>query len=592
MIDMEPIIDKFNKDGYVVVEPGVIFSGDEVQMFEEVFDKLLPSWKDGFVDPASLDSHKDPRFGLHTSFQGVQLNGCALRHRLYRGHGSVNNSLDNNILYGKRATIREGEYPLELLKTIENEKLLSFISCLLGCSHLSFHNGGIAAVYPGCTGEEKKFHIDTCGFTGSHKKPLSKDRFLVNAFMLLNDVDENLAPMRLVPGSHNRYQDINEKVSQKLKLPSTQNNIPQGSGLLWEELLPEDLEAPVSFTGKRGSICFMNSSLLHAATENRTKDKVRKVMIFNYSNREHTEFAKNYLDFQKNCQYVYKNLKDKGLGKSTFLNNSRLFTKKRFRRALIRAYVTQKEQYRVLISHAVVKLRKLFNKSTSPKSKMYLNLGPGHNWPHSEVICLGLNKDGEFSFDFNKPTVLPFENSRFMGVYSSHCLEYLQESQVEWWVSEVYRTLKSEGVFRVKILDSIRLIDAYAAKDASYFKWIRGQGIYIYDSWLRLVVRSFAEPIVDNYQDDEIYQLYQTKTHEEFLNFFSNQIEKIEDERLLVPHTNKSWWSAEKMIELMKNIGFSEAKVKEPNNSECKIFQGRQLNKTYPHISFIVEAIK
>jgi predicted SAM-dependent methyltransferase len=589
---MESAIEKFKKDGYVVVEPGIIFNNDEIQRVVEIFDGLLPSWNEGFIDPQNNDSHKDPRFGLSTKFnENISLNGCALRHRLYHGHGSANTSLDNNFLFGKRATIGEGKYPIELLETIENKKLLSFISGLLGYSQLSFHNGSIAAVYPGCTGEDKKFHIDTCGFMTSHKKPLSKDRFLVNAFMLLNDVDEDLAPMRLIPGSHNRHEDINGKLAQRLKLPTTQNNIPQGSGSLWEELLPHDLETPMSFTGKRGSICFMNSSLLHAATENKTKDNVRKVMIFNYSNRAHTEFAKNYFNFRKNCRYVYENLKDKKLAERTFLNNSRLFNKRRVRQVLINIYMTQKDG-RVLICQAIKKLRKLLNKPKPLKSKMYLNLGSGQNWQHPEVICLDFNKEAEFPFALNKPSKLPFENSRFMGVYSSYCLEYFQERQVEWCVSEVYRTLKSEGIFRVNLPDTMRIFDAYVTKDASYFKWIRGKGVYIYDSWLRSVVRSFAEPIVDNYQDDEIYQLYQTKTPEEFLSFFSNQTEKIKDERLLVPYANKSWWSEEKMIKLMKSVGFSEAKVKKPNNSDCKIFQERQLKKSYPHVSFIVEAIK
>ena len=360
--------------------------------------------------------------------------------------------------------------------------------------------------------------------------------------------------------------------------------------------MPDDLSPPANFTGKKGSICFMNSTLLHSATENRTEDRVRKVIAFNYSNRTHTEFVKNYLAEPNGCRNLYKIFKDKGLVERTFLSSSRFFSKKRFKHFLVRSYGIYgilRERLRTCLFQSVGKLINLWRNDPPIKSKMYLNLGGGSNWRHSEVVCLDFDPAiSEVSLDLNHRTELPFEDSRFFGVYSSHCLEHLKESQVKWWVGEVFRTLKSGGIFRVTVPDIAKLFDAYEAKDVNFFSWIRKGGLGLYDSWLRILVRIFAEPVVDDYNDEELYRLYQTKTREEFLNFFNSQVEKTEDVRLLAPDSHKSWWTEEKMISLMKDAGFSSAEVKGQNNSNCKTFQGRRFNRTRPHLSFFVEATK
>ena len=590
---LESAIDKFQNDGYVITEPGVIFSDDEIQTMVKVFDTLLPDWNEGFIDPQTNDSRKDPRFGLSTKFNDdITLCGCALRHRLYLGGGSADTSLDNNFLFGKRAIIRETKYPLELLETIENKKLLNFVSGLLGCSNLSFHNGSIASVYPGCTGEDKKLHMDTANFLNTNKNLISDDRFLVNAFILLSDVNEEMAPLRVIPGSHKHYKNINDHLGKIFGKPAKHNHISQ-SYTLWEELFPIDLPAPVKFTGKKGSICFLNSTLIHSATENKTDDKVRKVINFNYSNRMHTEFFKNYLHDRKGCRSLYNKIKDKGLVERTFLSSSRLLLKVLFKHALARSYGFLRERPRTLLFTSIGKLLNLWRNTHPIRYKMYLNLGSGSTWRHSKVVSLDFDPAiSEVSVDLNRQIKLPFNDFRFFGVYSFHCLEHLKQSQVKWWVGEVFRTLKNGGIFRVTVPNIAKLFDAYEAKNVNFFDTFRQGDIGRLDSWLRIIVRQFAEPVVDNYSDEEIYRLYQTRTREEFLDFFNSRVEKIDDERFLIPDCHKSWWTEETMITLMKDAGFSGVEVKDPNSSKCKIFQGRRFNKTHPHMSLFIEATK
>jgi predicted SAM-dependent methyltransferase len=225
--------------------------------------------------------------------------------------------------------------------------------------------------------------------------------------------------------------------------------------------------------------------------------------------------------------------------------------------------------------------------------KMYLTIGAGVSWRHPEVICLDHDlPNAEVALDLNQRVPLPFDDSRFVGVYTSHCLEHLKESQVKWWVGEVVRTLKNGGIFRITSPDIKAFFDAYEARDASFYDWIRGRGAYQFDSWLRLIVRSFAEPVVDKYDDEELYRLYQSMTQEEFRSFFSDQVENVVDERFLHPDCHKSWWHGEKMVSLLLEAGFAKAELKEQNDSDCEIFRQKYFNRTRPHMSFFVEAIK
>ena len=157
----------FKTDGYVVIPRSCIQLGGSSE--DRGASRLDSSgWNDGLVDPRCNDSRTDPRFGIFTNFgDHVELHGCALRHRFHRGHGSVISSMDNNFLYGKRATAQERQWPTGLFTFVENDRLQNYVAGALGCTALSFHGGAIAAVYPGWTGDARQFRIDTPGYMSS-----------------------------------------------------------------------------------------------------------------------------------------------------------------------------------------------------------------------------------------------------------------------------------------------------------------------------------------------------------------------------------------------------------------------------------------
>ena len=114
----------------------------------------------------------------------------------------------------------------------------------------------------------------------------------------------------------------------------------------------------------------------------------------------------------------------------------------------------------------------------------------------------------------------------------------------------------------------------------------------MYNSWLRLIVRSFAEPAVDDFTDSELYQIYRERTLIEFLEFFDHQVDNVKNKNLLTPDSHKSWHSVDKFFSIFEVAGFSSWQQVSQNESSCEFFKDVVFNQTRPHMSFFIEAIK
>jgi predicted SAM-dependent methyltransferase len=65
---------------------------------------------------------------------------------------------------------------------------------------------------------------------------------------------------------------------------------------------------------------------------------------------------------------------------------------------------------------------------------------------------------------------LPFENSSVGYCYSEHFLEHLYPEEVKFHLAEVYRILKSGGVYRIVVPAGIQFARKYLAGDLAFFR--------------------------------------------------------------------------------------------------------------------------
>lgn len=591
---------EFDVNGFLTLTDSTIISSIELENIKQQFQDTFLSWEEGEVNPIINNSHQDARFGYDFYDRAVHYYGRSLNRRYLRAtRGSPIKETDTNFLLGRRGVFPELEFNYVLIELIRSKQILDHVGVVLGVSsdELSFHNGSLVRVYPGCTGESHQYHIDTPGFIVNRAKLIDPSRFLVNVFIHINDVDSINAPMRVIPGSHSEYKKINALLAKSFKRSKEVNNLPQ-AGELWEELLPADLNPPHKIVGKSGTVTLMNSSLLHGATENFSADRVRDVVILNYSKRAHVEFHKRYFLTKKlKCIELYRKADRSPLFARTFGPQYKFFRINKTHLQILRTIrafgISQIQPLKTVLRPAYRLLKNRKPPLIDLNSKKYLNIGCGANWTSLNTISLDFDPATcDVGLDLNTADRLPFPSSRFQGIYSSHCFEHLQEAKVNLWLNECYRVLEPGGIIRLSLPDIEKYFEAYEKRDAAFFDWIRGSAHYLEDSWLRLIVRAFAEPTVDKYDDVELYKMYQDMSIHEFLDFFKHQQEAITDQRLLLPHVHKSWWGSSKISSLLSDIGFSDIRSTSPMDSSCKEFTGILYKYKHPNMSFFIEAKK
>ena len=78
---------------------------------------------------------------------------------------------------------------------------------------------------------------------------------------------------------------------------------------------------------------------------------------------------------------------------------------------------------------------------------------------------------------------------------------------------ECYRILKPKGYMRIVVPDITKFIDAFENKDLKFMQLFKDRNIYKHDSWLRIIVRQVAEPVVNNYSDEDLYKIFKRSTN-------------------------------------------------------------------------------
>ena len=137
----------------------------------------------------------------------------------------------------------------EFLGLIESGPMLEAVADLLG-EDLRFHHGKLNSKLPG-SGTTVKWHQD---FTFD---PHSNDD-CITAMLFLDDIDSQIGPARVVPGSHrgelySLWQDG------------------RFSGAVADEVASQCERTAVECLGPAGSLCLMHTRALHASSENLTQ---------------------------------------------------------------------------------------------------------------------------------------------------------------------------------------------------------------------------------------------------------------------------------------------------------------------------------
>jgi hypothetical protein len=428
-----PEIEKFHETGYIVLEPGRIFSPEQLGLLQTECAKQFPTWESGFKQE---NKHSENRTEAGTP-------------KNYISPFSEISRLKANTLYGKRSTIVAPKFDQVLVDAIENHRLLDVNRQLLGCAELSLHNSALACVYPGTTGEPGNFHVDKSGFTHDPLGAVKAGKFMLNSFIYLSDVDEETAPIRLLPGSSRRYLELNSLVAPYFRSSATRNNLAQFN--FFDEFVPKDFQPPVKITGKAGTITIISDELLHSATTNFSNDKVRFTLAIWFSDRKDTTFQKDYASYAKDCKPFVRKFSDWQLPYRTYYQNSvhPFFILRRFIIRVLKG-----------ILRRILKRKK---KQTTPYRTIPL-LAP---WNAQSIPATS----GE---------IIYINHLRYSDQKAIEDLKQILADNTN--IRNVYLTAPNADTF----------LNRYRKKDYVFFSKLPLYGYFIEESWPRFVVRFFS----------------------------------------------------------------------------------------------------
>lgn len=112
------------------------------------------------------------------------------------------------------------------------------------------------------------------------------------------------------------------------------------------------------------------------------------------------------------------------------------------------------------------------------------------------------------------------------------------------------------------------------------------------DSWLRLNTRSFAGHVVDLFNDQELYDMYENNSRDEFINKVLIRAVSIPN-YFNIPNAHKSYWTTDKLVKQLQELGFKNFLSVKKGVARDKLFSnGLVFDNTFPEKSVIVEATK
>jgi len=240
------------------------------------------------------------------------------------------------------------------------------------------------------------------------------------------------------------------------------------------------------------------------------------------------------------------------------------------------------------------------------KEILYLNVGAG-SWFHPYWTNLDNPRSyyakslyANLNYDLTSGDSWPIKDNSLNIVYSSHTIEHLNDKFTLDLMKQAYKKLKSGGIIRLTCPDIDVLLDAYKRKDEYVFKVCNTQKLNIplkysiHQSLLLYFAGECCNGIVSNkinITDEEIQKEFKSLTNKDFLNKYTNMVTNkfVKD----YPKEHKTWFNAEKLLEMLKLAGFEEVYKSAYMQSRSPILRNPNFfDNTHPDISVYVEAVK
>ena len=264
--------------------------------------------------------------------------------------------------------------------------------------------------------------------------------------------------------------------------------------------------------------------------------------------------------------------------------------------------------------------RRLYSEE-STKQRRFYNIGAG-GWKHpawtnvdnpSEWYGAQQQEFGGFTITWNlldlKPLDVESDSAELM--YTSHVVEHVTNEADENLFKEACRILKPGGRFRITCPDISEAFAAYQRNDRDWYNWIpmysqpdQMKRIHISKPmadapleqiFLYLVAGStselHADGIAQRFTTEQVREALQTMPLNEAMDMFTRAC-PVEIQKKY-PGNHINWFTKEKLCNMLKQAGFSNAYVSAYGQSHAPVMRNvLYFDYRRPNMSLYVEAVK
>lgn len=219
--------------------------------------------------------------------------------------------------------------------------------------------------------------------------------------------------------------------------------------------------------------------------------------------------------------------------------------------------------------------------------------------------------DIDIAHDLMDCQPLPLESNSAEIIQSQYTIEHIPNEAARVFFKEVFRSLKSKGIFKV-VAPNIELdYQAYQNGDWSYFSWIHTQSrkeylpIYGYGiplnqaSLEQIALAHFAANastihIGTNPQridDQEFQRVMSSMKMEDAYDYCTSRCSEDVQKTFRANHIN--WWNHQKLISALKDAGFKKVYIVAPGQSSSPVLRNRNyFDNMWNEVALFIEAIK
>jgi len=261
-----------------------------------------------------------------------------------------------------------------------------------------------------------------------------------------------------------------------------------------------------------------------------------------------------------------------------------VFIKKFKKNNLTKVYVFVNDFYKQAYVEYLEKLNIQIKNLYYPCKKTKINIGAGV-WSVKDWGTLDCYLEADHFVDLRRMDKLSIEDNFLEKVFSSHCIEHIENSHLEHLLKELYRCIKPGGILRIGCPDAEKAFEAYENNDESWFlAWLKPS--HIGEMLLNVFVSYDCLAGGPKMPEEIIKEKYNSMSKEDFIEWCVSLKDKT---RPYIAHTNG--YTFVKLKRMLEEAGFKDVEKSSYRKSKDKELQGPEFDN-YEHLSLFVECRK